>query len=177
MTRLYRPHIPLATKIAVAERQAKEYPCLLWGHYLVVDWTGNQRRQLESLLSILAKAFGCEIKELRLDHDPPLGARPLMHKRKTGTVVYSPDANDPEHLFYRPHGTIHANSHDVKTRIRGDHGQFPDVTLIKRERRRQRRLKPTPAQKKVERLKEQKRARDKALRRKIKEERKARCRK
>ena len=58
-------------------------------------------------------------------------------------TYYIPDANDPEHLFYRPHGAQFAGSHDVKTRIRGDHGQFSDLALIKRERRRQK--KATPA--------------------------------
>jgi hypothetical protein len=52
--------------------------------------------------------------------------------------VYEPDANDPEYLVYRPHGAQHAGSHDVKTRIRGEHGQFSDIAMIKRQRRRER---------------------------------------
>lgn len=128
MARLYRPHVPITVKIAVAERQVTELSRLAaparpgWARLL---W----------LLDVIARKTGCEIAELRLDHDPALAARPLMHKRKTGTIVYKPDANDPDHLFYRPHGPQHAGSHLVKTNVRGDHGQHPDRVLIKKARR------------------------------------------
>jgi hypothetical protein len=45
-------------------------------------------------------------------------------------------------LNYLPHRTEFEESHDVKTRIRGPHGQFSDVALIKRQRRRERGPKP-----------------------------------
>jgi hypothetical protein len=86
----------------------------------------------------LADAFGCEVSELRLDHDPPLALRPQERRGLGRKTYYTPDANDPEHLFYRPHGAQHAASHDVKTRIRGEHGQFSDIAMIKRQRRRER---------------------------------------
>lgn len=134
MPRLYRPHIPLEVRCLVATRQLEHNDFLL--RLVEASYEGRLRNFLDHLLGRLATKFGCKVKDLRLDHDPPLAARPFMHKRKTGTVVYKPDANDPDHLFYRPHGTQFDGSHDVKTRIRGDHGQYSDVALIKRERRR-----------------------------------------
>ena len=55
-----------------------------------------------------------------------------MRRTRAGKTLYSPDANDPEHLVYR---TAHA--HLIKTNVRGEHGQHPDRVLIKKERRRQ----------------------------------------
>lgn len=78
----------------------------------------------------------CDRSELRLDHDPPLALRPQHRKGLGRKTYYVPDANDPEHLKYRPHGPQHDGSHDVKTRVRGDHGQFSDLALIRREKRR-----------------------------------------
>ena len=79
---------------------------------------------------------------MRLDHDPPLAARP-KHRRGLGKrTYYIPDANDPNHLFYRPHGAQFAGSHLIKTNVRGDHGQHPDRVLIKKNRRIERGPKP-----------------------------------
>lgn len=145
MARLYRPHIPLDVRAQVAERQMQQFPSLRAGAHMAVDWRGFAARRLKSALTILARGFGCEIKDLRLDHDPPLGAR---QKRGEGkATVYTPDANDPNHLAYRPHGAEFAGSHDVKTRIRGDHGQYSDIQLIKRERRRQKKADGRPKKK------------------------------
>lgn len=94
--------------------------------------------RLEQLRSALAEQIGCDVKDLRLDHDPPLGARPRRRSGLGRKTYYTPDANDPDHLFYRPHGPEHAGSHLVKTNIRGDHGQHPDRVLIKKERKRER---------------------------------------
>jgi hypothetical protein len=83
----------------------------------------------------LAIALKCEVSELRLDHDPPLAARQRLQYSGVVRPTYIPDANDPDHLFYRPHGPQHAGSHLIKTNVRGDHGQHPDRVLIKRARR------------------------------------------
>lgn len=138
MSRIFRPYIPLRIRCEVATRQ------LGWNepYTLVKVHHCGYGALLEMMLHPLAVQLGCNVSELRLDHEPALALRPLMHKRKTGTVVYKPDANDPEFLFYRPHGAQHAGSHDIKTRIRGDHGQFSDIALIKRQRRRERGPKP-----------------------------------
>jgi hypothetical protein len=138
---LYRPHIPTSVKVKVAERQFDaKFPNGREPYDLLKrDWTLSRR--LEWLLFNIARAIGCGVSELRLDHDPPLGARPRRGEGKR--TVYTPAANDPKWLSYRPHGVQFEGSHDVKTRIRGDHGQYSDITLIKRQRRRERReLKP-----------------------------------
>jgi hypothetical protein len=89
----------------------------------------SQKMLLEFLLSCLPIQ-----KPLELDHDPPLAVRQFNPR----TGKYKPDANDPNHLFYRT-----AEDHRVKTNIRGEHGQYSDRTLIKRERRRQKPKKPS----------------------------------
>jgi hypothetical protein len=135
MARLFRPHIPLKVRCKVAERQLRERDPEKYGYVVPGKKTAGNR--LRVLLPWLAKTFGCEVSELRLDHDPPLAARRVRFGRK-----YIPDANDPAHLAYRPHGPEHAGSHLIKTNVRGDHGQHPDRVLIKKARRLERGPKP-----------------------------------
>lgn len=140
MARLYRPHIPLSVRIKVVARQLGQL-----GLSELVQTTnkttGTWGEELHILLSHFAAASGYTLKDLRLDHDPALGTR---RRWGEGTdTIYFPDANDPGHLNYRPHGTEFDGSHDVKTRIRGDNGQYSDLMLIKRERRRQKKAAPT----------------------------------
>jgi hypothetical protein len=132
MGRLFRPHVPLSVRCNVAERQLREYTAY-YGYAVAGKKTAGNR--LRAMLPLLAQVFGCEVSELRLDHDPPLAARPRNSQGLGLKSRYEPDANDPDYLFYRPHGAQHAGSHDVKTRIRGDHGQHPDRVLIKKARR------------------------------------------
>lgn len=151
MARLFRPAIPVEIRCRVALRQLDEKnidsvidanrPRRDAGYMVgVVGLPGRSHgRLLIELCERLAEKFDCRVEDLRLDHDPPLGARPQERRGLSRKTYYVPDANDPDHLFYRPHGTQFAGSHDVKTRIRGDHGQYSDVVLIKRERRRQKR--------------------------------------
>lgn len=131
MTRLYRPPIPIQVKCRVVLRQI--------GELFIDDKMQAHRRGWGSLLDVslsrLAVLLKCEVIDLRLDHDPALALRERCGEGKQ--TVYTPAANDPEFLAYRPHGAQHEGSHDVKTRIRGDHGQFSDITLIKRQRRRE----------------------------------------
>jgi hypothetical protein len=139
---LYRPHVPLTVRCVVAERQVREVFKTELTALAIEDAKTiypSKARLLDWLLGLVAKRFGCEPADLRLDHDPALALRPMERRGLSRKVFYVPDANDPEHLFYRPHGAQFDGSHDVKTRIRGDHGQYSDVALIKRERRRQRR--------------------------------------
>jgi hypothetical protein len=133
MGRLFRPHIPLSVRCKVAERQILRGP--LTFSFLDVPAKPLARR-LKLLLWKVATQLGCEVDELRLDHDPPLGAR-LQYGSIVSDkeIIYDPDANDPDHLFYRPHGPEHAGSHLIKTNVRGDHGQHPDRVLIKKARR------------------------------------------
>jgi hypothetical protein len=89
---------------------------------------GSLAALLGVLLAKLAGLLGCEVGDLRLDHDPALATR--MRRTRAGKTLYSPDANDPAHLIYR---TAHA--HHIKTNVRGEGAQHPDRVLIKRARR------------------------------------------
>src|SRR5438105_5829488 len=106
MPRLYRPHIPLPVKVAVAERQMeKAVKCLPTNEFGVVyrdDPKSKLKPRLDAVLFHLAILFGCEVKDLRLDHDPPLALRQFCPDGD-GRAIYLPDANDPEYLNYRPH--------------------------------------------------------------------------
>lgn len=129
--RLYRPAIPLRVQCLVVLRQLGE----MFPEKVVDAHRRGLQRLLDQKLQEFATLIGCEIGDLRLDHNPALGTREKTGEGKE--TVYTPDANDPDHLRYRPHGTQFEGSHDVKTRIRGDHGQYSDITLIKRQRRRE----------------------------------------
>lgn len=147
MGRLYRPHVPVEVRCRVALRQLGE----MWideviernrasakDAYIKSIAPGVPKRSLgrllEEKLAALADLLDCDVSDLRLDHDPALATR--MKRTVYKKTLYSPDANDPEHLRYRPHGPEFDGSHLIKTNVRGDHGQFPDRVLIKRERQR-----------------------------------------
>lgn len=103
--KLHRPHIPLAIRVAVAERQAMAslpLACLPWG-----PPPESPRKRLAALLGAL---FGDQAVELH--HRPALVNR--RHRLVRGEVVYSPPANDPEHLVYLLKG-----DHEIETRVRG----------------------------------------------------------
>lgn len=145
MPKLYRPHIPLSVRCKVAERQLREAFLPLEPSLDDVP-TKPLARRLRLLLEALVVLKGCEVSDLRLDHDPPLGGRPRHRRGLNPRTFYTPDANDPDHLFYRPHGPEHEGSHLIKTNVRGDHGQHPDRVLIKKQRRLE---KPPRAKKKA----------------------------
>lgn len=107
-----------------------------------MDFGGTMTIRLDQLRNELARSIGCEVSDLRLDHDPPLAARRKLQYSSVIKPTYFPDANDPDHLAYRPHGTQFDGSHDTKTRIRGDRGQLCDISLIKKLRRIERGPKP-----------------------------------
>jgi hypothetical protein len=165
MARLYRPHIPLTIRCEVISRQLFE----MGRPYGFVGSPLPAGHRLKVMLDYFARVTGCDVKDLRLDHDPPLALRPKERRGLGRRTYYVPDANDPKYLKYRPHGAQFDGSHDVKTRIRGEHGQYSDIALIKRERRRQRREKPpTERQARMAKIREQ----QKELRRKIARQRK-----
>lgn len=120
MSRLPRPHIPLAVRVQVAERQ-------ILNRGVWVRRTDGDGAYLAIMLESL---FGAD--KPHLDHDPALGAREKI--MRGGEIVgYRPAANDPEYLVYRL-----AGDHKIKTNVRGEHGQHPDRVLIKKQRRRER---------------------------------------
>lgn len=139
MARLWRPAIPLEVKCRVALRQLGDTPS---ADRLIDNSKGMLGHFLKCLLFNLAESFDCSVNDLRLDHEPALALRPQFKRGLGKKTYYEPDANDPEYLFYRPHGAQYAGSHDVKTRLRGDHGQYSDIALIKRQRKRDRPPKP-----------------------------------
>jgi len=118
-----RPHIPLHVRVMVAERQpyAGGFPRAKDGWPIGTPL----KFRLDFALDML---FG--EKPAHLDHDPPLRARAFNPR----TGKYTPDANDPDYLIYRT-----AEDHRVKTNVRGDHGQYSDRALIRREKKRERR--------------------------------------
>jgi hypothetical protein len=128
--RLYRPHIPLEVRCRVAMRQSGE----MFPDDIIKEYRGRLQGLLDDLLLGLRMLLSPErsdgeLVKLHLDHDPPLAARPRF-RAGLGRTRYEPDANDPEFLFYRTKA-----DHDVKTRIRGEHGQYRDLALIKRARK------------------------------------------
>lgn len=103
------------------------------------------RRALASLLGEIAVKIGCEPSELCCDHEPALRVRDYNPRIKDVAARFTPNANDPDYLHWRPQGSTYEGSHHIKTNVRGEHGQYSDVVLIKRERRREeRKRKPRP---------------------------------
>lgn len=136
MPRLLRPAIPLDVRCLVAMRQLGE----MWPNSVLDAHKRGHGRLLRTLLASLAEQLGCEPGDLQLDHDPALGVREKVF-RDGVHVDYVPPANDPGALIYRE-----KTAHGIKTRVRGERGQFSDLTLIKRQRRRER---PRPAKPKA----------------------------
>jgi hypothetical protein len=126
--RLKRPYIPLAVRVAVSEKLVRSLGGMPFSAILSMRWRLGWNLNLAARIKGLpdGRSFHC-------DHDPPLGTRPFSNR----TGKYKPDANDPEHLFYRSE-----DDHRTKTFVRGEHGQYSDIVLIKRERRRNRPAKP-----------------------------------
>ena len=135
MAKLYRPYIPLPVRVKVAERQFRKLFPDEFGYLVTGKQTSGNR--LKVLLPHIGAGLGCEVKDLRLDHDPALCNRQQFRNGLGEVVRYVPDANDPEHLIYRTKA-----DHDIKTRIRGQRGQLSDLALLRREKRRQKSSKP-----------------------------------
>lgn len=140
MPRLLRPHIPISVRVEVATRQL--------GSATFEDRVFREDEEslgafLARLLAALAKKLGCGVEDLRLDHDPALGAREKVF-RKGRHVGYVPAANDRDHLIYRG-----KHAHHIKTNVRGDGAQHPDRVLIKKQRKLERRNEPTRGKKRA----------------------------
>lgn len=103
-----RPYIPMAVRVQVAERQfcAKEAAC---GR----RWSPGDRAEERSnklQLALLLTALGGGAK-MELDHDPALILREFKaDRRRPMAAWYTPNANDPNFLLYRPEG-----AHQQKT--------------------------------------------------------------
>lgn len=129
MSRLLRPNPPLAVRLTVALRQLGKMEVFAIPVY--VEHVRHTRRlgvRLSQTLDSLAHKIGCPRDQLRLDHDPALENRLKLFVRDFH-VDYNPLANDPEYLFYRPHGPEFIGSHLIKTNVHGDHGQHSDRAM------------------------------------------------
>jgi hypothetical protein len=123
----HRKRVPNRIKIIVALRQLKQLGAT------DLEKCERARDYLRRLEAMLCATIGGGSQKVVLDHDPPIRVRPL-NKRGTDTV---PPMNDPNYLAY-----ITSTDHHEKTFLRGRHGQYSDIVLIKRERRRNRPAKP-----------------------------------
>jgi len=95
-----RPHVPLAVKLAVLERQAftdrpfkneaERQLCRNW--YQFCNKGKGMAARIELLLFLLFKG-----KPSQLDHDPAL----VLRKYNKRTGKFTPAANDPTFLIYR----------------------------------------------------------------------------
>ena len=114
MARLFRPHIPVSVRVAVATRA-----------FLAQGWLLPYRPPGESDTRWLRKALTALSVHLcgplHLDHDPALVNR--TRRTVAGKTVYSPDANDPRFLVYRT-----KVDHDIKTRVRGEGAKRSDLS-------------------------------------------------
>lgn len=100
-----RPYIPLAVRVEVAERQVRESGSVFWPLYLSEisicekaksPWGMGAR--LRVLMGELERSGPCQ-----LDHDPALVLREFkIDRRKPPAAWYTPNANDPDFLIYRP---------------------------------------------------------------------------
>lgn len=123
MSRLVRPHIPVEIRAKVIMRQAIE--CGM--DRSAIDLLPQAMKPSRIVRFLLARLFPGE--QVHLDHDPALGARKKVYRNGVH-VDYSPKANDPRYLIYRT-----KTEHQLKTNVRGEHGQYPDRVLIKKQRR------------------------------------------
>jgi hypothetical protein len=107
MTLRFRPHVPIAVRVAVALRQVREctLPPLRIG-------TADSA-YLKVLLYVLF-----DNRPAHLHHRPALVNRPWNKRRGD----YDPPANDPDHLFY-----LEVDEHGIETRVRGIGAQRSDL--------------------------------------------------
>lgn len=130
-----RPPIPLSVQVSAAARQL--------GYADAGGSPGMLGPLLGQFLGTIAANYECNIDDLRLDHEPALINRPYNHKIKNPAARYTPDANDPDAMGWRPQGRQFDASHDVKTNVRGDHGQLSDTALrVKRRKAEKKRSAP-----------------------------------
>lgn len=143
MPRIDRTHCPLDIQLAVALRQLGHEPNIIADLVAIAQRGRCVGKALNDALDKLAARFGCARADLRRDHNPPLAARRKWRSKETGKVIrYDPPEHSPEHMEWRPQPPEHERSHHVKTYVRGDRGQYSDIVLIKRRRRREQPQKP-----------------------------------
>jgi hypothetical protein len=101
-----RPYIPLSVRVQVAERQLRG---MFNGDQRSPIWWALNRTdgmRLGDRLAVYIEALSEALGDvLELDHDPALILRQYkVDRRKPEAAWFTPNANDPEHLIYRPLG-------------------------------------------------------------------------
>ena len=117
--KLYRPYTPWSVRREVIARQMREAgkePSF------AAKYTGSDQRAVRFMLEEL---FGGGIP-VELHHDPALVNRQWDARKKD----YVPRANDPAHLVY-----LVKDDHEIRTRVRGAHGQHSDLALARKRKR------------------------------------------
>jgi hypothetical protein len=98
-----RPYIPISVRVLVAERQVRKIASAKWWecyqHAVSNGMTMGAR--LLALLLRLGHEAGWTVSH-QLDHDPALILRRYNPRIKKVAARYTPDANDPDFLIYRP---------------------------------------------------------------------------
>lgn len=127
--RLPRPYIPWSVREQVIDRQMR-------AAMFVPTVAARTSRKTEDRVRFKLEEFFAG-KTVELHHDPALVNRVKITGR--GPLQYDPDANDPAHLVYLVAGA--GEEHDVRTRVRGEHGQHSDLALARKRRRKERKAK------------------------------------
>lgn len=120
MPRLPRPHIPIPIRLTVALRQVGQQcePSPQSGR--------SNSEYLKLLLWILFGEQKCE-----LHHRPALVNR--RRYIRNGKIFYDPPANSADHLVY-----LLETDHDIETRVRGLNGQYSDLAIVRKRKRKER---------------------------------------
>jgi hypothetical protein len=116
MSRLPRPHIPIAVRVQVADRQ--------------LGIAGKMQHRFAKYAP-LGLRLKWALDDLFGGHKCELHHRPaLVNRRRKRNGDYDPPANDPNYLVY-----LAVGEHDVETRIRGQHGQHSDLGMARKNKR------------------------------------------
>ena len=127
--RLHRPYIPVAIRVMVAERQARQRGLELVDRRGLAGRIWSDSKYLKILLSMLFDGQKAE-----LHHRPALVNR--RRYIRNGKSFYDPPANSDEHLFY-----LLDDDHDIETRVRGVGAQLSDLGTARKRKRRERKAK------------------------------------
>lgn len=138
MAKRERPaHVPIGIQLAVAERQIGNQENAL-APYIgsVTRWRQEHGREMSASRALniaLRLLFGDAT--VNLDHTWALIDRPYNPRIKNVAARYTPHANDPDYMEWRPKARDAERSHDIKTFVRGDNGQLSDIGLRNKQRR------------------------------------------
>lgn len=123
MPRLKRPYIPYTVREKVILRQLAEAG-------IKPDWLAEDLPVKQRVDRYIRQLFGNVRPELH--HGPSL----LNRRWNAHKGDYEPAANDPGYLVY-----LAPDDHDIETRVRGLHGQYSDLALARKRKRKERKAK------------------------------------